>query len=179
LKNIKTHPSIRYDNEIEWSHFKSLYAQYFSLNAEVHRSLTDEDFNILRLKMHCHECTDGFLPPNQIDPASAAYHQAQQALASNTITFKNVLCPHLHYANGKTDLRFSVWRGMLELLHLFSDQRTQVKMLWECGLLQGFMELETVHQLLAEVDSGLVARLSFVIGGCVCFTVSGLGWGGG
>lgn len=107
------------------------------------------------------------------------------------ITFKNVLCPHLHYLTSKTDLKFSIWRGMLELLHLFSDQRTGVKSLWENELLQGFMEMDKVNfiiiyycdllsniknnfkvqSLLLSVKSGLIMRLSFVIGGCICFTV--------
>lgn len=97
-----------------------------------------------------------------------------------------MLCPHLHYISGKIDLKFSIWRGMLELLHLFSDQRTGVKNLWENGLLQGFMELETVNFYLINknilyllktnahlqtIESGLIMRLSFTIGGCICFSV--------
>uniref|UniRef100_A0A915E2Q3 Uncharacterized protein n=1 Tax=Ditylenchus dipsaci TaxID=166011 RepID=A0A915E2Q3_9BILA len=157
-----------YDNEIEWKHFKILYAQYFALNAEVIRSLTDEDFAILRLKMHCPECSDRVTAEDEF----SENNQHHQQPSTSSITFKNVLCPHLHYANSKTDVRFSIWRGMLELLHLFNDQRTDVKNLWESGLLQGFMEMETVHALLQTTpESALVMRLSFVIGGCVCFTV--------
>jgi hypothetical protein len=121
-----------YDNEIEWKMFKILYAQYFSMNAEVTRSLVDEDFNILQMKMHCSECTE----------RSANSFSARSP--PSTVTFKNVLCPHLHYTIGKTDVKFSIWRGMLELLHLFSDQRTEVKTLWESGLLLGFLEQESV-----------------------------------
>ncbi|KAI1726647.1 hypothetical protein DdX_03371 [Ditylenchus destructor] len=157
-----------YDHEIDWKHFKHLYAQYFALNAEVLRSLTDEDFAILRLKMHCPECTERTNEENFSNPTHIP----------NSVTFKNVLCPHLHYRitePTKVDLRFSIWRGMLELLHLFNDQRTEVKNLWECGLLQGFMEMETVHSLLVSVDHALIMRLSFVIGGSICFTVKSNG----
>lgn len=88
-----------------------------------------------------------------------------------SITFKNVLCPHLHYSLGKSDVKFSVWRGMLELLHLFSDQRTEIKTLWEAGLLNGFMERQKIVQQLGRIESGLIMHLSFVMGGCVCFAV--------
>lgn len=37
---------------------------------------------------------------------------------------------------------------MLELLHLFNDQRTELKNMWECGLLLGFMERNQVNALL-------------------------------
>ena len=43
---------------MEWKHFKLLYAYYFAKNAEVARSLVDEDFAILENKMHCAECSD-------------------------------------------------------------------------------------------------------------------------
>lgn len=45
-------------SEIDWKLFKTLYAHYFAMNAEVNRSLADEDFNIMRLKMHCAECSE-------------------------------------------------------------------------------------------------------------------------
>jgi hypothetical protein len=124
-----------FENGIEWRHFKELYAQYFSVNAEVDRSLCEEDFNVLENKMHCSECEE-------------PYHLQTTEPQSSLITFKHVLCPHLHYQVGKTDVRFSVWRGMLELLHLFSDSRTELKNMWECGLLLGFMERERVNTLL-------------------------------
>uniref|UniRef100_A0A914BW93 Uncharacterized protein n=1 Tax=Acrobeloides nanus TaxID=290746 RepID=A0A914BW93_9BILA len=147
------------DTGMEWKHFKLLYAYYFAKNAEISRSLVDADFAILENKMFCAECSDAFPFGSRV----------------NSIAFKNLLCPHLSYSIGKSDVRFSIWRGMLELLHLFSDQRTEVKTMWESGLLQGFMEPETVYSLLRNVDSALIMRLSFVIGCCVCITVKSEG----
>ncbi|KAI6175324.1 hypothetical protein M3Y97_00676600 [Aphelenchoides bicaudatus] len=147
---------------ITWKHFKELYAQYFAMNSEVNRSLVEEDFNVLEQKMHCPECEEVHYCLSQT-PA-----QQQQ---SQMITFKNVLCPHLHYQVGKTDVRFSVWRGMLELLHLFSDQKTELKNMWESGLLLGFMERDKVNALLSEMDSGMIMHLSFIVGGCVLLNV--------
>lgn len=43
---------------MEWKNFKQLYAYYFAKNAEVSRSLVDEDFNILENKMFCAECSE-------------------------------------------------------------------------------------------------------------------------
>ncbi|KAI6206966.1 hypothetical protein M3Y94_00975500 [Aphelenchoides besseyi] len=160
-----------YDNGIDWKHFKDLYAQYFSMNAEVSRTLTEEDFEVLENKMQCQDCEERILntTPNQPSQQPLTTYQSQNGLAA--ITFKNVLCPHLHYRNGKTDVKFSVWRGMLELLHLFSDQRTEIKTLWESTLLQGFMEKSRVHALLADVESAMILHLSFIVGGCVLFVV--------
>ncbi|KAL3102817.1 hypothetical protein niasHS_000775 [Heterodera schachtii] len=115
-----------FDGEIDWKHFKLLYSLYFAMNAEVKRTFTDEDFTILQHKMRCPECSEGGFssPPFRV-------------------SFKNVLCPHLHFSAAKCDLRFSVWRGMLELLHLFNDAKTETRHLWECGLLLGLMEMKT------------------------------------
>ncbi|CAK5038774.1 unnamed protein product [Meloidogyne enterolobii] len=152
-----------HDGEIDWKHFKLLYSLYFAMNAEVTRTFIDEDFNILQQKMHCSECTER----TTIDLTNE-YSLDQPSL----ISFKNVLCPHLHFTSPNCDLRFSVWRGMLELLHLFSDQKTETRNLWEAGLLQGFMELNTVYSMLRTLPgSGLVMRLSLVAGACVCITV--------
>ncbi|KAI6239650.1 hypothetical protein M3Y99_00556600 [Aphelenchoides fujianensis] len=165
-----------YDNGIDWKHFKNLYAQYFSMNAEVKRTLTESDFEVLENKMQCPDCEERIMnttagqQPNAPQQQPMAPYQPQPG--TPVITFKNVLCPHLQYKTGKLDVKFSVWRGMLELLHLFSDQKTELRKLWECGLLQGFIEKSNrVHSLLAEVDSAIIIHLSFIVGGCVLFVV--------
>ncbi|KAF7632461.1 hypothetical protein Mgra_00008157 [Meloidogyne graminicola] len=187
-----------HDGEIDWKHFKLLYSLYFSMNAEVTRTFTDEDFTILQQKMHCSECTEVSI--NQLNNIEQFNQQQNniQFISDKRISFKNVLCPHLHFTSTNCDLRFKLFyrRGMLELLHLFNDQKTETRNLWEAGLLQGFMELNTViyfnifsdgevvvpklkfksdnqvHSLLRTLPgSGLVMRLSLVAGACVCITV--------
>lgn len=49
------------------------------------------------------------------------------------------------YECGSTNVRFSVWRGMLELLQIFQDQKTNVRKLWEKGLVLGFLEFDQVY----------------------------------
>uniref|UniRef100_A0A1I8B186 Protein SMG7 n=1 Tax=Meloidogyne hapla TaxID=6305 RepID=A0A1I8B186_MELHA len=132
------------DGEIDWKHFKLLYSLYFAMNSEVTRTFTDEDFTILQQKMHCSECTDASQSNEYSSLDQFPHNQRQQFMPDSRISFKNVLCPHLHFTSPSCDLRFSVWRGMLELLHLFSDQKMETRNLWEAGLLQGFMELNTV-----------------------------------
>lgn len=160
------------DGEIDWKHFKLLYSLYFAMNSEVTRTFTDEDFTILQQKMHCSECIDASQANDYSSLDQFPHNQRHQFIPDLRISFKNVLCPHLHFTSPSCDLRFSVWRGMLELLHLFSDQKTETRNLWEAGLLQGFMELNTVHSMLRTLPgSGLVMRLSLVAGACVCITV--------
>jgi hypothetical protein len=60
---------------------------------------------------------------------------------------------------------------MLELLQIFQDQKTNVRKLWEKGLVLGFLEFDQVAAILSQFDSALVMRLSFITGGTICFTV--------
>lgn len=55
-----------------------------------------------------------------------------------------MLCPHLRYEYDSTNVRFSVWRGMLELLQIFQDTKTNVRKLWEKNLIFGFLEFDQV-----------------------------------
>ena len=55
-----------------------------------------------------------------------------------------MLCPHLRYECGSVNVRFSVWRGMLEVLQLFQDPKTNVRKLWERKLVMGFLEFDQV-----------------------------------
>lgn len=146
------------DTGMHWDHFKHLYKQHFKVNADVQRGLVDGDFELLKYKLQCPDCCSG--------QDGARVNGAQQI-----VTFKNVLCPHLRYECGSTNVRFSVWRGMLELLQIFHDARNNVRKLWERGLLMGFLEFEEVDTMLAKHKSALIMRLSFVTGGTICFTV--------
>ncbi|CAB3409933.1 unnamed protein product [Caenorhabditis bovis] len=146
------------DTGMHWDHFKHLFKQHFKVNADVQRSLIDNDFELLKYKLQCPDCCSG--------QDGARVNGAQQI-----VTFKNVLCPHLRYECGSTNVRFSVWRGMLELLQIFHDSRNNVRKLWEMGLLMGFLEFEEVDKLLETHKSALIMRLSFVTGGTICFTV--------
>uniref|UniRef100_A0A0K0F442 C2H2-type domain-containing protein n=1 Tax=Strongyloides venezuelensis TaxID=75913 RepID=A0A0K0F442_STRVS len=142
------------DNGIDWEQFKSLYSRYFSANAECKRTLTDSDFNVFVGKMKCNECSDNTL--NYSHPL---------------ITFKNVLCPHLHSDSSDKVLKFSIWRGMLELLHLFNDNRTEVKTLWENGVIYGFLDFGQIEQMIESYNSIILIHISFVISACICFVI--------
>jgi hypothetical protein len=141
------------DTGMGWDHFKDLFKQHFRVNADVTRGLIDRDFDLLQYKLKCNDC--------RVDSGPLA----------KVVTFKNMLCPHLRYECGSTNVRFSVWRGMLELLQIFQDQKTNVRKLWERNLILGFMEFDQVSHLLEKYDSALIMRLSFVTGGTICFTV--------
>ncbi|CAJ0920700.1 unnamed protein product, partial [Mesorhabditis belari] len=146
------------DQGMQWEQFKQLYKQHFKTNAEVTRGLVDSDFELLQYKLQCQDCKSG--------DSGARINGAQQI-----VTFKNILCPHLRYECGSVNVRFSVWRGMLELLQIFHDQRNNVRKLWEKGLLLGFFEFDQVDKLLEKRQSTLIMRLSFVTGGTICFTL--------
>lgn len=142
---------------MHWDHFKHLYSQHFKVNADVSRGLVDRDFVLLQYKLQCQDCTPGGL----------SWKSGTQQL----VTFKNALCPHLRYECGATNVRFSVWRGMLELLQIFQDSRTNVRQMWENKLLLGLLEFDQVSELLKPHESALIMRLSFVTGGSICITV--------
>lgn len=149
------------DGGMHWDHFKHLFKQHFKVNADVQRSLIDNDFELLKYKLQCPDCCSG--------QDGARINGVQQI-----VTFKNVLCPHLRYECNSTNVRFSVWRGMLELLQIFHDTRNNVRKLWEMGILMGFLEFAEVDSLLMKHKSALIMRLSFVTGGTICFTVKSL-----
>ncbi|KAK5972300.1 hypothetical protein GCK32_001631 [Trichostrongylus colubriformis] len=146
------------DTGMHWEQFKHLYKQHFKVNAGVQRGLIDDDFELLKYKLQCPDC--------QSTEDGATVNGIQQI-----VTFKNVLCPHLRYECGSTNVRFSVWRGMLELLQIFHDTRNNVRKLWEMGFLLGFLEFDEGDKLLEQHKSALIMRLSFVTGGTICFTV--------
>uniref|UniRef100_A0A1I7YZF3 Protein kinase domain-containing protein n=1 Tax=Steinernema glaseri TaxID=37863 RepID=A0A1I7YZF3_9BILA len=146
------------DRGMFWEDFKLLYMQHFKVNADVTRGLHDRDFDLLQYKLQCNDCKN---PESLLDENAPARY----------VTFKNVLCPHLRYEWANQNVKFSVWRGMLELLQIFQDHRNNVRKLWEKGLLMGFVGFTQVQELLAQHQSTLIMRLSFVTGGTICFTL--------
>ncbi|VDP05318.1 unnamed protein product [Heligmosomoides polygyrus] len=82
------------DTGMHWEQFKHLYKQHFKVNAGVRRGLIDEDFELLKYKLQCPDC--------QSTEDGATVNGIQQI-----VTFKNVLCPHLRYECGSTNVRFS------------------------------------------------------------------------
>lgn len=145
------------DNGVNLEQFKNLYSRYFSSNAECKRTLLDSDFNVFKGKMKCKECKD----------SKVNYQHSQHEL----ITFKNVLCPHLHSDSSDKSYRFSIWRGMLELLHLFNDNKTDVKTLWENGVIYGFLDFGEIEQMIEPYNSIILIHISFVISACICFVI--------
>ncbi|KAK6043748.1 hypothetical protein COOONC_18747, partial [Cooperia oncophora] len=83
------------DTGMHWEQFKHLYKQHFKVNAGVQRGLIDGDFELLKYKLQCPDC--------QCTEDGATVNGVQQI-----VTFKNVLCPHLRYECGSTNVRFSV-----------------------------------------------------------------------
>ncbi|TMS39138.1 hypothetical protein L596_005710 [Steinernema carpocapsae] len=150
-----------FENGIEWDRFKHLYSQHFKVNCDVERGFGDEDFGLLEQKSQCTECTE----------SESVIHHGSFQEKTKRITFKNILCPHLRYDVGKSSVRFSIWRGMLELQQLFSDQKTAVKELWEKFYLMGFLEHTEVEDVLEQHEATMCLRLSYISGGSVCFTV--------
>jgi hypothetical protein len=143
---------------MSWDSFKLLFMEHFRVNAEVTRGLLNRDFDLLQYKVQCNDCISN-------EPRARINGEAR------IVTFKNMLCPHLRFECGSTNVRFSVWRGMLELLQLFQDPKTNVRKLWEKNLILGFLEFDQVASILARHQSALVMRISFVTGGTICFTV--------
>uniref|UniRef100_A0A1I7YVU8 PINc domain-containing protein n=1 Tax=Steinernema glaseri TaxID=37863 RepID=A0A1I7YVU8_9BILA len=150
-----------FDNGIQWETFKHLFSQHFKVNCDISRGFVDEDYELLKQKSQCAECAE----------TESVIHHGSYDAAQKRITFKNILCPHLRYDIGKNTMRFSIWRGMLELLQMFSDQKTTVKDLWEKFFLMGFIEHNKIEKLLAPHEATMCLRLSFINSGSVCFTV--------
>uniref|UniRef100_A0A0N5C901 Protein kinase domain-containing protein n=1 Tax=Strongyloides papillosus TaxID=174720 RepID=A0A0N5C901_STREA len=141
-----------------WLNFKHLLMLHFKVNAEVVRGLHEKDLDLFQYKLLCNDCVTSSQKQNICGPAQV-------------VTFKNLLCPHLRYECGSTNVRFSVWRGMLEVLQIFQDTKNNVKKLWEKYLIWGFLEFDQIVNVLENYESALIMRLSFVTGGTICFTV--------
>ncbi|CAD6194700.1 unnamed protein product [Caenorhabditis auriculariae] len=147
------------DSPLPWSRFKQLSTQYFTVNAEVKRPLQDCDFIIFKDKLECDDCRE--FPTSVVFP-------------ERTVTFKNVLCPHFRFeTTDNTIMKFSIWRGILEILQIFQEQKANVKTLWDDYLLHGFLDTTSLMNLIQQAhnSSVLVVRLSYIMGGSICVTV--------
>ena len=107
---------------------------------------------------------------------------------SGLVSYANILCPHLRYECGSTSVRFSVWRGLLELLQIFQDTKTDVRKNWDRRIINGFIGFDESasrrrstrdqarrsrlqEKILTEHNSAMFLHLSFVTGGTICFTL--------
>lgn len=169
---------------MNWEKFKILFAQHFRVNAEVSRGLQDCDFDLLQYKIQCNDCKPAF---SQNSPSASntsmsnsvndfrksrefyRNHSLEFEFILGIITFKNMLCPHLRYECGSTNVRFSVWRGMLELLQIFQDVKTNVRKLWEKNLIMGFLEFDQVCTLYIFLWYKRLFKLSW--GLCLCWRI--------
>ncbi|VDM83129.1 unnamed protein product [Strongylus vulgaris] len=104
----------------------------------------------MKEKMECEDCREYNTP------------EGEEPL----LTFKNVLCPHLRYDCDQNTLRFSIWRGILEVLQIFQDARTNVKQLWDDFILHGLTDINEINEmLLAQPSSVMYLRISYIAGG--------------
>ncbi|KAK6056942.1 hypothetical protein COOONC_05546, partial [Cooperia oncophora] len=130
---------------------QQLYQAYFTVNAEVKRPLSDVDFQLMKEKMECEDCRERCTP------------EGEEPL----LTFKNVLCPHLRYDCDQNVMRFSIWRGILEVLQIFQDARTNVKQLWDDFILHGLTDINEINDMLSAQPS------SYIAGGSICISTRG------
>lgn len=115
---------------MRWEQFKHLYKQHFSVNAEVKSSSWDESFQsilfrsfvLLSTKISIFFSTNFSVKiVSRVMPERGSMEhrvrrerewQRSKINLTGIVTFKNMLCPHLRYECGSTNVRFSVWRGM-------------------------------------------------------------------
>ncbi|UMM29258.1 hypothetical protein L5515_011711 [Caenorhabditis briggsae] len=140
------------ENPLTWTQFKELTRRYFMVNGEVKRTMEESDYALLEDKMHCEQCGD----------------DTDDQHGENCISFKNILCSHLRFDTDTVQMRFSVWRGILEVLQIFQDPKAAVKTLWENYLMHGFLDTQAVMNLLIPRHNCMVIRLTYILGGSVC-----------
>lgn len=151
------------ESPLTWTQFKDLTNRYFMVNGEVKRSMEESDYALLEDKMHCEQCGD-----------DSAEVEDQGEHPENCISFKNILCSHLRFDTDTVQMRFSVWRGILEVLQIFQDPKAAVKVLWEHYLMHGFLDTQAVVNLLMPRHNCMVIRLTYILGGSVCVSYRNL-----
>ncbi|CAL2040785.1 unnamed protein product [Caenorhabditis brenneri] len=149
------------EKPLTWTQFKNLTRRYFMVNGEVTRTMEESDYALLEDKMHCEQCGDD---SSELDEENE----------EDCISFKNILCSHLRFDTDTLQMRFSVWRGFLEILQIFQDPKAAVKVLWEHNLMHGFLDTQTVVNLLMPRHNCMVVRLTFVLSGSVCVSYRNL-----
>ncbi|EFP04822.1 hypothetical protein CRE_29863 [Caenorhabditis remanei] len=149
------------EKPLTWTQFKNLTRRYFMVNGEVNRTMEESDYALLEDKMHCEQCGDD---SNDFDGQPG----------EDCISFKNILCSHLRFDTDTVQMRFSVWRGILEVLQIFQDPKAAVKTLWEHYLMHGFLDTQSVVNLLMPRHNCMVIRLTYILGGSVCVSYRNL-----